>query len=302
MKFSLKDSHFRNILELNLRHKISDRLKISGYKPVYGGDINTSFLLDTSEGPFFIKLNDANIFPAMFEKEARGIRTLKSARSIYLPEVILHGQVDDTAFLILEYIPDNGIRDSSFWTRFGYQLAELHRNTNTYFGFEEDNYIGSLIQINTPDTSWTGFFIENRIKYQLKIALNKGFFTQSDLEDFERLFEMLPHIIPDELPNLLHGDLWSGNFLADSNRGPVLIDPAVYYGSRETDLAMTQLFGGFEDAFYAAYHEAYPLQPGWQERMKIYQLYPLLVHVNLFGGSYENSVRRNLEVVLNRYA
>jgi fructosamine-3-kinase len=301
MKLTLQDRHFYNVLEFNLQHKISDQLKILHFTPVYGGDINQSFKLETNKGNFFIKLNDANIYPEMFEKEAKGLQTLRNTDAIYVPEVILTGQVEDTAFLILECIENDGLKNKDFWQSFGYQLAELHRNTNDYFGFEEDNYIGSLIQNNSPDTSWANFYIENRLKYQLKIALNKGFFNPADVENFEKLFEIFPHIIPDELPNLLHGDLWSGNFLASREHGPVLIDPAVYYGSREVDLAMTQLFGGFEDEFYAAYHEAYPLHNGWQQRLKIYQLYPLLVHVNLFGGSYINSVRRTLSHILNNF-
>ncbi len=299
MKLTINDVHFYNVLEMNLQHAVSRKLKILNFRPVYGGDINTSFKLETSTGDFFIKLNDANLYPHMFEKEARGLNTLREAGALYVPEVILTGQVEDTAYLVLEYVENNGRKDASFWRNFGYGLAELHRHTHTYFGFDEDNYIGSLIQINKPDTSWVNFFIKNRLKYQIQISINKGYFSQDTLDKFEELYELLPHLIPDELPNLLHGDLWAGNFLANKNHGAVLIDPAVYYGSREMDLAMTQLFGGFEDEFYAAYHEAYPLQNGWQKRIKIYQLYPLLVHVNLFGGSYTGSVKRTLNAILN---
>jgi len=300
-KLTFNDPHFINMLELNLRHKIGNSLKILSFKPQYGGDINTSFKLETSRGDFFIKLNDANIYPGMFEKEARGLETLRATRTVYVPQVILTGEADHVAYLVLEYIENDGRKDTRFWQNFGRKLAALHRHTNTYYGFEEDNYIGSLIQINTPDTSWANFYIEKRLKYQLKLALNKGLFSPEDAELFEELYERLPHILPEELPHLLHGDLWAGNFLTNRRHGPVLIDPAVYYGSREVDLAMTLLFGGFTDEFYAAYHEAFPLQPGWQSRMHIYQLYPLLVHANLFGGSYVQSVMRKLRLILKEY-
>jgi len=237
----------------------------------------------------------------MFEKEARGLEELRKTRTVYIPEVIMTGEVDNTAYLILEYVDNDGNKDDKFWTDFGRNLAEMHRHTNTYYGFEEDNYIGSLIQINTPDTSWPNFYIEKRLKYQLKIAANKGLFSPDNVEMFEKLYEILPHVLPEELPHLLHGDLWAGNYLAGRKYGPVLIDPAVYYGSREVDLAMTLLFGGFSDKFYAAYHDAYPLQAGWQTRMHVYQLYPLLVHVNLFGGSYVESVMRKLKLILAEY-
>jgi fructosamine-3-kinase len=284
---------------MNMQHRISPDLHIENFKPVYGGDINTSFRLDTNRGTFFIKLNDAALFPGMFEKEAHGLDELRKTATVYVPEVIMTGQVEDTAFLVLEFISPDERKGPAFWEKFGRQLAELHRHTNRYYGFYEDNYNGSLIQINTPDDSWVNFFIEKRLKYQLKIALNKGYFDTDTVENFERLFENLHDIIPDELPHLLHGDLWSGNFLSNPDKGPVLIDPAVYYGNREMDLAMTQLFGGFDDIFYASYHEAYPLHPGWQTRFMIYQLYPLLVHANLFGGSYIHSVTKNLEHILN---
>ncbi len=302
MKFNLNNKNFLGYLEFNLRHHISDELNIQGFAPVYGGDINESFKLITNKGNFFIKLNDNSLFPGMFEKEAAGLKLLKETNTLYIPEVIMNGQLEDTSYLVMEFIENDGNKKATFWMDFGRKLAEMHRHTNRFFGLDYDNYIGSLLQINTPDTSWTNFFIENRLKYQLKIALNKGHFTPKDIEEFEKLFELLPHILPDELPNLIHGDLWSGNFICSKKFGAVLIDPAVYYGNREMDLAMTQLFGGFDDEFYLAYHDNFPLKNGWQQRIKIYQLYPLLVHVNLFGGSYIHSVMNNLRIVLDSYA
>ncbi len=282
---------------LNLKNSLRDELirdfgvqfNIISMTPVYGGDINQSYKLETTEGDFFIKMNDADVYPGLFEKEANGLKAIQKTGTIRVPEVIRHGQMEDTAFLLLEFI-NEGNKKPGFWETFGHQLAEMHRHTNTFYGWEEDNYIGSLIQFNTPDESWINFYIEQRLKPQIKMAANNGLFNLDTLERFELLFDRLYEILPDEFPHLLHGDMWNGNFLVNQQGNPVLIDPAVYYGNREVDLAMTKLFGGFDDWFYQAYHEAFPLIPGWEERIPVYQLYPLLVHVNLFGASYVPSV------------
>ncbi len=280
-------------LQINLQNAIQDKLReaegrklhIKRLIPVYGGDINQSFRIRTDRGDYFVKINDAQIYPGMFEKEADGLNRLAATESIRVPAVIATGRSNDLQFLILEYIEKSNPAPD-FWEKFGSGLAELHRNTRRHYGLEYDNYIGSLIQINTEDTSWVNFFIQNRLRAQLNLAINKNLVELDCIEGFERLFDRLHKLLPVEFPHLLHGDLWSGNFLPGPQGQPVLIDPAVYYGHREMDLAMTLLFGGFDDRFYAAYNEAFPLLPGWEERMPVYQLYPLLVHLNLFGGSY----------------
>ncbi|NPA43239.1 MAG: fructosamine kinase family protein [Chlorobi bacterium] len=301
MKHDAPDSRFFTLLEFNLSHQTGKPVKITDVTPVYGGDINSSYRLRTTAGDFFVKLNDAQLYPGMFRKEARGLNEIRSTGSIYAPQVILTGETDDVAYLVLEYIPHDAPRDRAFWREFGEKLAAMHRHTHTYYGFDEDNYIGTLIQINTPSASWPDFYIENRLKPQVKMAVNKGLYGPAEVALFERLYDLMPHIVPEELPHLLHGDLWGGNFLASPAHGPVLIDPAVYYGHREVDLAMTLLFGGFEDAFYDAYHAAFPLEEGWRDRIPLYQLYPLLVHANLFGGSYVPSVIRTLRRLLARF-
>jgi protein-ribulosamine 3-kinase len=256
-----------------------------------GGCINEAYELKTTGGKYFIKYNSAATFPGMFEKEAAGLKILADTNSIDIPEVIGSGEAGNNAYILLQYI-ESGIPARNFWTDFGTRLADLHRNTSDYFGLMHDNYIGSLVQTNNPNPDFFNFFISQRIEPQLKSARNKGAFSQSDMRYFNSLFNTLHNILPVEKPALIHGDLWSGNFMVSATGSPCLIDPAAYYGHRESDIAMTQLFGGFQPDFYHAYNQAFPMEKEWQKRMDIFNLYPLLVHVNLFGGSYAGQVLR----------
>lgn len=264
--------------------------------PVGGGSINDAWRLETDAGRFFLKTNSADRFPSMFEAEADGLRRLRDAGPLRVPEVIAHGEDHDDSFLLLEWI-EGGVKGPGFWSDFGRCLAQLHRHTQERFGLERDNYIGSLVQRNTPENDWASFLIHQRLEPQLKLARDRKRVEAGMAFRFERLFHQLDELFPAEPPALLHGDLWSGNFLCDNKGRPVLIDPAVYYGPREMDLAMTRLFGGFDEALYTAYHAEWPLEHGWEERVDLWNLYPLLVHVNLFGGVYVAQV----EAVLRRF-
>ncbi len=264
--------------------------KIQAVDSVTGGDINKAFALSTATNRYFVKINTADFALDMFEKEAAGLEAIRRTKAIIVPEVLGFGDTEDGSFLLLEFIKED-YRTGKFWTNFGQRLALLHRNIDTFFGFDQDNYIGRLPQPNGRHLRWVDFYITERLIPQLELAIPKDVFSKKDIHSFEKLFQALPEICPVESPSLIHGDLWSGNFLAGKNDTPVLIDPAVSYGHREMDLAMTKLFGGFSGAFYESYHDHYPLQPGFTKRMDIYQLYYLLVHVNLFGGSYVESVR-----------
>lgn len=266
---------------------------IQNIKQVGGGDINEARQLDTAKGSFFVKLNNHSVALDMFEQEAKGLALLATTSSFKIPETLAVGQVDETSYLLLEHI-NSGLRTTSFWENFGTQLAEMHRQAQAYFGLDHDNYIGTLTQANTPHDTWTSFYPAQRLAPQLKMAIDQNRMTLQDAKAFDRLYKRLPEICPEETAALLHGDLWSGNFMSASPSNPVLIDPAVSFGHREMDIAMTRLFGGFDAAFYEAYHNAYPLQKGFDSRIDIYQLYYLLVHVNLFGGGYVNSVRKTL--------
>ena len=253
---------------------------------VGGGDIGVARLLRTENGRFFLKYSRelSGFFP--FEAEARGLELLRNASPIRIPEVIFC----DKTFLLLEYI-EPGLADNSFWENFGLAFSELHRNTSSFFGLEFDNYIGRLSQTNSKRNLWPDFFREMRLEPQSRQAFDLGYFTTRDIAGMGKLYRNLPEIFPPEKPALVHGDLWSGNYLVSHAGEPVLIDPAVSYSHREMDLAMSRLFGGFDWRFYRSYEEAYPLAPGFEERLPVYQLYYLLVHVNLFGAAYLGPVR-----------
>jgi len=266
-------------------------VKITETRSIGGGCINEACFLKSHSGNYFIKYNSASAFPSMFEKEARGLKTLADTNAIDVPEVIGYAESGNYTYLLLRYI-EKGSPGNHFWNEFGTKLADLHQNTSEHFGLDYDNYIGSLAQSNKKYPDFFSFFISQRLEPQLKEARNKGAFNQSDTRYFDSLFNSLHNIIPDAKPALIHGDLWSGNFMVSATGSPYLFDPAVYYGHREADIAMTQLFGGFQPEFYHAYNRAWPMEKDWQKRMDIFNLYPLLVHVNLFGGSYAGQVLR----------
>lgn len=257
---------------------------------VSGGCINNTVRLETSTGDFFIKWNED---PAddFFEKEVLGLELLASANVLNTPEVLHQGRVDMRNFLILEYIK-KGAPVSDFWEMFGVGLANQHKQTSENHGLGYNNFIGRLPQKNEPMKKWVDFFIENRLEVQLGLALYNEHIDLSFTKKFRRLYPQLPGLLPEEPASLLHGDLWSGNFMVGPDGLPVIFDPAVYYGNREAELAFTTLFGGFDRLFYLGYTEEYPLVDGFRERADIYNLYPLLVHVNLFGPSYLAGVEK----------
>jgi len=276
-------------VELKLSAQFRKSVAISEFRFVGGVCINEAYSLNTNFSKYFIKYNSATAFPGMFEKEAAGLKILAETKTIEIPEVIGSAETREYAYILLQYI-ETGICSRNFWQDFGIKLADLHRNTSEYFGLDHDNYIGSLVQKNTYHPDFFSFFISERIEPQLKEARNKGALSLGETRYFDSLFNTLHNIIPVEKPALIHGDLWSGNFVVTANGSPCLIDPAVYFGHREADIAMTQLFGGFHPEFYLSYNQAWPMEKDWQKRMDIFNLYPLLVHVNLFGGSYARQV------------
>jgi len=284
-------------IERILTEQTGKPVTIRSQRSIGGGCINHAQKLETTAGSFFIKTNDAASYPGMFDAEAKGLKILKSAGAIRVPDVIACGEAETLSFIILEFI-DSGARGKAFWEKFGQALANLHRNTINRFGLDHDNYIGSLRQINRKHDDWNSFFIEERLKKQAQLARENGLLSKKHISQFESLYKKLEGLLPEEPPALLHGDLWSGNFMTGNNGDACIMDPAVYYGNREMELAFTQLFGGFDARFYDAYNEAFPLQPGFENRKDICNLYPLLVHVNLFGGGYVGSV----ESILARYA
>ena len=285
----LPDALHREI-ERILTEKTGYAHAIAGVSPVGGGCINQAQAITTDKGRFFVKYNHARRFQGMFEAEAQGLQLLKKAGELSVPGVIGTGEADDQAFMILEYI-DSRPQERNFWENFGRRLAKLHKHTNQRFGLDHSNYIGSLPQSNAFSESWTDFFINERIQPQLRLSRESGK-TDRELEKmFERLFARLNEFFTEEPPALLHGDLWSGNYMSGNQGEAVIIDPAVYFGHRYMDLGMSKLFGGFSADFYRAYHAEYPLNDNWQTGTEIANLYPLMVHVNLFGGGYLGSVK-----------
>jgi len=259
-----------------------------------GGDINMAARVFSSEGVFFVKWNQTPESNTMFEVEARGLNLLRKTDALFIPRVIGYGQQLDKAYLILEFIESGQLR-KNYWESLGQSLALLHSHTQPKFGLAFDNYIGSLPQSNTPTANGFDFFFDQRLLPQAGMALYKGLLPKEVYDALHRLRERLPDLLPSERPALLHGDLWSGNVLVTEDGQPALIDPAVYYGFREADLAFTKLFGGFDQRFYDAYDEAFPLEDGFDDRVPIYNLYPLLVHTNLFGSGYVSGVERILK-------
>jgi protein-ribulosamine 3-kinase len=277
-----------------LRYELGASVKAT--RRLSGGDINDAFELELSSGVrVFLKTN-ANAPASMFPAEARGLDWLRAAAALRIPEVLAvsNGRKGEPCFLVLELLTP-ATRGPDFDQRLGRGLAELHRFGAERFGFESDNFIGSLPQRNRAHDSWAEFFWSERLEPQLERAVAAGQASSRMRAAFERLASKLEQLVgPPEPPARLHGDLWSGNLHVDAAGAPCLIDPAVYGGHREVDLAMMRLFGGFGEGVFRAYQEVWPLAPGHAERVALYQLYPLMVHVNLFGGGYADSVERSL--------
>ncbi len=282
-----------NYLLKALQLHIEGLERITAASPVSGGDINEAYCLQTNVKPIFLKKNSAGRYRHMFEKEARALQLLKKTGAVRIPQVIGEGEFEAYRFLALEWV-ESGAKPRDFWENFGHQLAALHRNTHETFGLDHDNYIGSLPQYNKPHRSWGDFMVNQRLEPQFEMAYNAGYFERGVQREVSYLFEKLDGLFPEEPPALLHGDLWGGNYLCDEKGQAVLFDPALYYGHREMDLAMMQLFGGFSQEVFTHYHEAYPLEEAWQQRSDLCNLYPLLVHVNLFGGGYVQQFRHSL--------
>lgn len=258
--------------------------------PLAGGDINKVFQLQCIEGNFVVKLNNATQFPGMFEAEKKGLHLLASSQSFEVPEVIVTDTINDTSYLLMEYI-NSGSKKNTFWEDFGIQLALLHQTTQDHFGLSHHNYIGSLPQYNHPKATASQFYIQQRLEPQFKMAAHQGFVFKG----LEEVYKNIAQEIPLEAPSLLHGDLWSGNYMVSASGTPVLIDPAVSFAPREMDLAMMHLFGGFPEAVFSTYSQQFPLQENWRQRLPLWQLYYLLVHLTLFGKSYYSQVASILD-------
>ena len=264
---------------------------------VGGGCINSSYRLEGGNEDYFIKLNRPEMLP-MFAAESSGLEEMAHCAAVRVPGVITCGTAGAHAFLVLQYFPLHS-RSASSDRLLGQQLAQQHRQQQAFFGWHQANTIGSTPQLNPRCPDWITFWREQRLAFQLQLAAGHGH-SGSLQKNGERLCAGLHAFFSDYTPQpaLLHGDLWSGNAAADAQGQPVIYDPACYYGDREADVAMTELFGGFSNDFYAAYNESYALDPGYAVRKSLYNLYHVLNHLNLFGGGYRRQAEALQEQLL----
>lgn len=263
-------------------------------KSVNGGDINEAFCINADGRRYFLKLNEAR-FSGLFEKEFHGLAELRANSDFIIPNPLRCGIIGRKQYLLLEWI-DEGIAHNDSWLIFGRQLAAMHMKKQHYFGFYENNFLATWPQNNEQCASWGKFYINFRVKPLVKQLFDDGKFDKSYLKHTQILERNIELFFPEEPPSLLHGDLWNGNKLFTKAGMPCIYDPAVYYGHREMDIAMTLLFGGFPPEFYHSYNECYPLTSGWRQRLPVAQLYALLLHAHLFGGHYVQECKKILSV------
>ncbi len=278
-----------------------DHTALTSVQAIGGGCINLAYRLTTAQGTYFLKWNPQAL-PGMFSAEAHGLTLICSTRTIRVPTVVAvaEASADCPAYIMLEWLEDsNGTASHMDQALLGTQLAAMHRATMPAYGLDQDNYLGSTLQYNDWDDDWIRFFRERRLRPQIELAQRNGRLPSQRRKGLERLLEHLDQWLSgiERQPALLHGDLWAGNVLSLPDGTPALIDPAIYYGDREAELAYTGLFGGFHDRFMAAYQEAWPLAPDYADRCDLYNLYHLLNHLNLFGERYGAQI----DAVVQRY-
>lgn len=267
-------------------------------RPVGGGCINTTVVVADGATRYFVKLNSA-ARSAMFAAEFEGLREIGRSGTLHVPTPVCWGTAQDRSFLVMEYLTLRGARGDADHASLGQRLAAMHRTVRPDYGWSRDNTIGSTPQPNRPSDDWLAFWRDQRLGFQLELVAARG--GRSRLfQRGERLLDALPALLGGHQPPaaLLHGDLWSGNYAFTDEHGPIVFDPAVYFGDRETDLAMTELFGGFPARFYRAYEEAYPLPPEYAVRKTLYNLYHVLNHFNLFGGGYATQAEAMIDALL----
>jgi len=269
--------------------------ELSGQESTGGGCINQTLRVRYGADSYFVKLNSASRAD-MFAAEALGLRELQNSHTLRVPEAVCWGDDGESAYLVLEHLELGGRDDLA---ALGEGLAAMHRVTRERFGWDTDNTIGSTLQINTCEHDWVDFWRTQRLQFQLQLAAENGHGGRLQSQG-EKLLDAFPALFVGYSPpaSLLHGDLWSGNYAFIRSGEPVIYDPAVYYGDREADLAMTELFGGFGADFYAAYRANYPLDAGYGARKTLYNLYHILNHLNIFGEGYRSQAYRMMDALL----
>jgi fructosamine-3-kinase len=266
---------------------------------VSGGSINSAYVINGGQKSYFVKTNSAQRID-MFEAERDGLTEIAKSQTVKVPEVICVGSEGSQSYIVMENLDFHGSQggNSRSVEQLGIDLAHMHKFTNERYGWYRNNTIGSTLQINDPSTDWVAFYRDHRLAYQYRLAAERG--CKSLEKRGELLMSKLKSFFSAYNPpaSLLHGDLWSGNYAIDSGGVPVIFDPATYYGDREADIAMTELFGGFSQRFYSAYDEVYALDDGYRARKVLYNLYHILNHFNLFGGGYSGQAERMTDQLL----
>ena len=289
------------VVSENIERATGQAFQIVSIQPVHGGDINAAYRLQSPDKTYFVKLNRADLL-AMFEAESAGLQEMAKTQTLRVPDAVVCGTTAGQSFLVLENI-DFGRSSQASDRLLGRQLAQMHRPKQPFFGWHQDNTIGSTPQSNGHSTDWLDFWREQRLGFQLRLAAANGYCGRLQSKG-EKLCIAMPGLFQDyqPYPSLLHGDLWGGNASVDRSGNPVIYDPACYYGDREADLAMTELFGGFGRDFYAAYQEEWPLKTGYPMRKIFYNLYHILNHLNLFGSGYLGQAESMIDKLLSELA
>ncbi len=284
-------------IEQTISEATQTRFAIDNHTSVSGGCINRAVKVSNEHSSYFVKLNDADMLD-MFEAECQGLTEIAHSNSITVPKPIGTGRVDDSAYIVLQSLVF-GQSSKAGMRALGQQLALMHQSHQTHYGWKQNNTIGSTPQINSPCDNWLDFWQNNRLGYQLELAGQNGYGGPLQKKG-DKLMEKMASLFPEGNPlaSLLHGDLWSGNMAILDSAAPVIFDPAVYYGDRETDIAMTELFGGFSDDFYQSYNEHYALNIHYTTRKIFYNTYHILNHLNLFGGGYGQQAQTMMDKVL----
>ncbi|MCE2613581.1 fructosamine kinase family protein [Flavobacteriaceae bacterium D16] len=267
---------------------------IKSLRSVSGGDIARAYLIETSSNRLFCKMMPGKKGLEMLRAELEGLEQIRETGSIKAPRVYFCERLGEQACLGMEYVESKN-PSSEEMRRLGEQLAQMHQSTSSLFGYSSDNFIGSLPQSNKQHSSWVSFYVKQRLLPQFQMALSQNLMHTDEIPNIERMVAALSPFLKEVSPALLHGDLWSGNYLISNSGEPYLIDPAVYYGDPVVDLAMSRLFGGFGAHFYQAYDATAELIEREEDKIQLYQLYYLLVHLNLFGGSYYGGVKRIMD-------
>lgn len=282
-------------IDAQISEAINTSFESRDRRSVSGGCINQGYRVSDGTQAFFVKLNQANQLE-MFEAEALGLEQMREVQAIRVPKPICVGVTGNSAYIALEWL-DLGRGSSQAWAELGRNLARMHQYQRaTAFGWERNNTIGATPQINSWTSSWVDFFTQYRIGYQLELGRQNGGRFQNGTRLLERIPELLAGHHPK--PSIVHGDLWSGNAAVTQSDEPVIFDPAIYWGDREVDLAMTELFGGFPAEFYRGYAESLAIKPGYKQRKTLYNLYHVLNHFNLFGGGYESQANRMIDQLI----